>query len=338
MKVAVVGLGFMGTTHLGAWAAIPEVVIGAVVCRDPAKIRSDGITTTAGNLDRPALPINLTSAVITSDIDAVLGDPSIDIVDICLPTYLHESNTIAALQAGKHVLVEKPMALDRDSCNRMLDAAKASDRILMAAQVLRFWPDYQPLIRAHRDGSLGSARAWLFRRRCAAPAWGKWLQDAALSGGGVLDLLIHDVDLAVHLLGEPAYVSATGVEDLPHGIDVVTASLHYDKGPEVTITGGWHHAVSYPFSMEYTATFDDGTIDYSSAGRVPTLYRKGEDETLRLPAEDGFHAEIAYFVDCIKNGKLPARCRPEESAAAVGLTRWIASARKQHGEKIRWNQ
>src|SRR4029453_15552505 len=106
-----------------------------------------------------------------SDLDALLADPNIDAVDLCLPTDLHESVAVAALRAGKHVLVEKPMALDGASADRMIAEAARAERVLMTAQVLRFWPDYTRLRDAVRSGQHGPLRFAVFRRRCAAPGW-----------------------------------------------------------------------------------------------------------------------------------------------------------------------
>jgi len=262
-------------------------------------------------------------------------DPAAEAVDLCLPTHLHAPAALAALEAGKHVLVEKPIALNGEDADRMIAAAAAAGRLLMTAQVLRFFPSYQPLIELQRSGKLGPVRSALFRRRCAAPTWGDWLPDASKSGGGIFDLLIHDVDMALHLFGKPVAVSATGYEDPAKGIDVVAGHLYYADGAPVLITGGWHHPKSYPFSMEYTVCFDGGTVDYSSQGRPPALYRAdGEAETLALPEVDGYQAEIEYFLDCAVNHRRPERCPPEESAAAVKLTRLLAGARAKAGRII----
>jgi predicted dehydrogenase len=236
------------------------------------------------------------------------------------------------------VLVEKPMALDGESAKKMLDAAAQHQRVLMTAQVLRFFPQYTALRQAISSGELGKVRLAMLRRRCAAPAWSRWLGDPEQSGGGVFDLLIHDIDMCLHLFGKPATVSATGYEALESGIDVITAELHYPGQGTAFVTGGWHHPKSYPFSMEYTVVTDSGTIEYNSAGTPPTLYRvNGEAEALPIPDTDGYEAEIAYFIDCCRSGKAPELCPPGDSAAAVALTRLLLEARNRNGERITCN-
>lgn len=328
------GLGFMGSTHLNALRAVPRARLAALYSSDEKKLAGD-LTAIQGNLDRPGEKHDFSAVKKYRDIESLLADPDIDAVDICLPTHQHAPVAIEALRAGKHVLVEKPMALDGASADAMLAEAAKTDRVLMTGQVLRFFPMYQVLREYLRSGKLGAARHATFRRRCAAPFWSKWLGDPEKSGGGVFDLLIHDVDIALHLFGKPAFVSATGYAAPHSGIDVITGELHYPGQGTVVVSGGWHHPKSYPFSMEYTVVADKGTFEYSSAGREPALYRDdGEVEILPLSSKDGYEAEIEYFADCCTNRKQPELCAPAESAAAVKLTRLMVEARNQNGEQI----
>jgi predicted dehydrogenase len=265
-----------------------------------------------------------------------MNDPAIDAVDICLPTHLHYATALAALRAGKHVLVEKPLSLDGDLADQLIGEAQAANRVLMAAQVLRFIPAYRGLAENLSSGKYGMVRSALFRRRCAAPAWSKWLGDADKSGGGVFDLLIHDVDIALMLFGMPEFLSATGYEDLALGIDIIHATLHYRDAFNCIITGGWHHKKAYPFSMEYTVATDGGTFEYNSLrGDGVDLYEcDGERRTVGLRGGDAFEAELQYFHSCCLDGTRPAYCPPEESAAAVKLARLLLEARKNNGEKV----
>jgi len=334
MKLAVAGLGFMGSTHLKALKGVPDARLAAVISADVQKLNGD-LSAIQGNIGGPGEKLDFTGVRKYSSLDEGFRDPEIEAVDLCLPTDLHAPAALAALRAGKHVLVEKPMALSGDQADEMISTAGRAGRILMVAQVLRFWPDYVALRDALGSGSLGPVRTAFFRRRCAAPTWSKWINDPGKSGGGVFDLLIHDADMCIHLFGLPEAVSATGHEDMAGGIDFICAQLHYAAIPSVTITGGWHHPKSYPFSMEYTVQADGGTIDYSSAGRPATLYRSdSSSEVLPLASGDGFEGELRYFVDCCRQGRQPALCPPAESAAAVKLALLMVEARKHKGEKI----
>jgi predicted dehydrogenase len=334
MRIAVIGLGFMGSTHLKAWENIPETHLLAVVSQDERKLAGD-LSGIQGNIGGPGEKMDFSRVKKYQKADEALADPEIDAVDICLPTDQHALVALAALRAGKHVLVEKPMALDGAAADELLAAARETGRVLMTGQVLRFIGAYRKAAEQVKSGGLGAVRSALFRRRCAAPAWSKWLGDPARSGGGVFDLLIHDVDYCIHLLGKPAAISATGYEELERGIDVIVAEFYYPSIGSVVIAGGWHHPKSYPFSMEFTIVGDNGTLDYSSDGRPLALYgADGEKQVVDAGESDLFTEELRYFTECVTQGKKPELCPPEESALAVKLTRLMVESRKNNGERM----
>lgn len=334
MRFGLIGLGFMGATHLKAIQRIPGVELSMVSSADPRHLQGN-LTGVGGNLSDASGQYDFSALERFADPMEAARAKGLDAIDICLPTALHASVAIEALRTGKHVLVEKPMALEYSEARRMIDAASKAGRILMAAQVLRFFPAYYPLINAVRSGQFGQVHHALFRRRCAAPGWSGWLANKDVSGGGVFDLLVHDIDMMVHLFGTPSTVRAWGVESLTKGIDLITAQFDYDSGTAVTVTGGWHLPGAYPFSMEYTVVGEQGAIEYSSAGREPKWYPAGGAETaLVLPPNDGYQAEIEYFVDCCSANRQPAECTPASSAEAVRIARLAEQARIQKGEAV----
>src|SRR5580698_2817850 len=205
MRIAVVGFGFMGKTHANAIASAKGVELAAIVS---SRAPEGGVKHHA-------------------TLAAALADPEIDAVDLCLPTDLHESATVESLRAGKHVLVEKPMALSVASCHRMIAEAERARKILMVAHVLRFFPAYIELQRVVDHRELGAIHSATFRRRCAQPGWSEWITDETRSGGGAFDLLIHDVDMALRLFGPPSGISATGYEDDSAGVDVISTRFFY---------------------------------------------------------------------------------------------------------------
>ncbi len=323
MRIAVVGLGFMGSVHLRALRELPGAELAAVCSSDPRQLTGD-LTASQGNLGGPGEVFDFSGVSRYAEVPALLEDASVEAVDLCLPTHLHEEVAVQALRAGKHVLVEKPMALDGDSARRMIAAARDAGRTLMCAQVLRFFPEYKAL----RDAlpRFGAVRGAFLRRRCAAPAWGGWLRDASLSGGGAFDLLIHDIDMCLHLFGYPKAVSATG------GSESLVAQLFYDFGA-VTVSGGWQQASAFPFGMEYSVTLEGGTIEFRSAGLAPTAFT-ATAEPLSVETRDGYAAEIEYFLECCRTGREPERCPPRESAAAIDLMHAILGACERNGEKL----
>ena len=318
----------MGGVHLRAWRDVAGVTLAAVFANDERQLT--GELTAQGNLGRPTERFDFSAVKKYRELAPLLADQEIDALDLCLPTFMHEEVAVAALRAGKHVLVEKPISLDGASGNRIIAEAEKAGRVLMCAQVLRFLPEYMALRNALPR--LGAVRSAFFRRRCAAPAWGGWLKDPAKSGGGAFDLLIHDVDMCLHLFGRPSSVCAVGHLDTAASLDILHSHLQYPFGT-VVVSGGWQHEGAYPFGMEYSVTADGGTVEFSSAGRAPVLYSKTE-EALPLDGVDGYEAEIAYFAECCKTGRRPERCLPVESAYAVELMRALLESREQGGRKI----
>ena len=336
MKIAVVGLGFMGLTHIRAIQGSSVAELGAVVSRDQKKLEGD-LSGIQGNIGGPGQKFDFSGIGRYRSLEEALKDPQIEAVDICLPTRFHAEAAVKALEAGKHVLVEKPMALTEAEAERMIETARKVGRVLMVAQVLRFWPAYKVLREKLQSGELGKVKTAILRRRCAAPTWSTWLMQKEVSGGGVFDLLVHDVDFCIHAFGPPKAISAIGYEDLRNGIDWVTATLHYEEIPAVVISGGWHHPGSYPFSMEYTIVAEAGTVEYHSASvPTPTWYKPdgGKVELAQEKDTDAYRAEIEYFVGCCERGQQPVFCPPEESALAVRLSRLLDEARAKKGEKV----
>jgi predicted dehydrogenase len=334
LNIAVIGLGFMGVTHLKAWRNVPAAHLYAVVDADPRRLTGD-LSSVAGNMGGTGETFDFSNVRGYHLLEEALADPAIDAVDICLPTDQHALAATAALRAGKHVLTEKPISLDVSTAEALIREAEQADRILMAAHVLRFFPAYEQLTKSLRGPApihtapihTAPIRSALFRRRCAAPAWSPWLTDPARSGGGIMDLLIHDADFCISLWGMPESVRARGHRDLKRGIDVIHADLFYpDSGP-VVITGGWHHPKSYPFSMEFTATTDEATYDWSSkTNDFQKYYADGAVESIKLEEKDAFEAELAYFAECVATGARPERCPPAQSAQAVALIQRMVEA------------
>lgn len=334
IRVAVVGLGFMGSKHMAAFHAAENAEVVAVYSRDERKLSGD-LSGIQGNLGGPGGVYDFSQVRKYKEIEALLDDDGIDAVDICLPTNLHADVTVRALDRGRDALVEKPMALDIASAQRMVAAAEANGRILMTAQVLRFFPEYRVLFDLMDKRTLGTVRAAAFRRRCAAPAWSGWLTDPAQSGGGAFDLLIHDVDACLRALGMPQRVSAVGYEDLSRGIDVLEARLQYASGMTAEVAGGWHHPKSLPFAMEYTAVADEGTLDFRHETTPPTIYKAdGSTEACTLEGGDGYDAEVRYFLRCCETREAPHLCPPADSAKAVGVMNLLLQSRRQQGKEI----
>jgi predicted dehydrogenase len=312
INVAVAGLGFMGSTHLRAYQKIPRARIVAVCDSRRAPVRGvlPGVN---GNIQSGG-DIRLGARVkVYRDYAALLADDEVDMVDICTPTELHSAQIMAALAAGKHVLCEKPLARSVAEARKTLRAAAASDKFLMPAMCMRFWPGWRWLKQAVTKRTFGAARALALRRLTARPAWSN---AGTHAGGALLDLHIHDTDFVNFLFGRPASIFATGNVDRTGAVDHVFAQYCYPHGPAVQAEGSW----LWPdgFNMSFTLHCARAMIDFDLARGAAALrlHEAGKKmRTIKLNGPDGYQAEIAYFVDCVARGR-----RPSVVTALDGLT------------------
>jgi predicted dehydrogenase len=249
----------------------------------------------------------------------MIEDPGIDAIDICLPTGMHAPMTIAALDAGKHVLCEKPMALTPEDCSRMLRARDRNRGILMVAHVLRFWPAYCFLREVVACRAYGAIRSLSLTRKSGVPGWAPWLLRPEESGGAILDLLLHDFDQALLLFGLPESMTARTI-DSPN---VMECSLHYPGGVEVAIAGGWYPG-DVPFAMAFELRAGGGELRYAN-DHLQLLRPPEAMAEIALPAVDPYAKQLGYFIDCCRNGVAPSECTPESSALAVEFACAIAA-------------
>lgn len=317
IKTAVVGLGFMGQTHFNCYNQNPLAQVVAVGDSNPERLQSGAKV--AGNIDANDA-LDLSGVRTTTDIGALIDDPEIDLIDFCLPTRQHAEFTIRALNAGKHVLCEKPLAWTVEECNAVIAAQKKSGKYLLVGHCLRFWPQYVKAQELIASGALGEIQYARFSRAGGAPSWSKWLMDGAQSGGAVLDMHVHDVDTALWWFGRPALIQTTGliVEDLPLKVD---ATWHYENGPQVHIHGGWDKNSSN-FAMSFEIVGSTASVYWdSSKGEAMQLYRAGEAEDIIVSDHSAYQAEIDYFLDCIDQNTPPTRITPEGSRLSVEMAR-----------------
>jgi predicted dehydrogenase len=318
----------MGAMHLGGFAKLPGVEVAAVCSENPKALAGD-LSHIGGNLVVAARAYDFSAVKKYTRWQDLIADADLDAVDICLPTDLHAEVTIAALRAGKHVLVEKPMALTMADCDRMLAAADESRRIFMVGQVLRFWPEYRYLHAFGKEKQYGALRSATFVRQGGLPDWSKWLPVDARSGGAVVDLLIHDIDQALRLFGMPDRVTGKRLGEA----DSLAASLIYPNGPEVRIQGGWF-APGSPFSMTFQVRAERAELEFSANGLTLS-----DDAGVRTKVEpeggDAYAAEVAYFAGCCQRGEPPAECLPQESAQAVQVALLLKESRAKGGEQIK---
>jgi predicted dehydrogenase len=321
--VGVIGLGYMGRVHVEAYAAARAAGFAnrlAAVCDADAERRS-GRAAAAGNIAAVAGIAALFDPAATrayAKPEELLADREVELVSICTPTDTHVDLAIAALAAGKHVLVEKPLALRARDVERLAAAAREAATLCMPAMCMRFWPGWSWLKERIDERALGRVRSAVFRRLASRPAWSPFYADAARSGGALFDLHVHDADFVRWCFGPPATVASTGTTD--H----VTTLYRYPDGPaHVVAEGGWDHATGFAFRMGYTVVFDQATADYDFT-REPRLVvaRGGRAEPVALEDATGWQLEVRHLLDAIRSGR---RELPATVDEAVGLTRMLAA-------------
>jgi predicted dehydrogenase len=322
LNIAVVGLGFMGTTHIRAWRAVPGTRIAAVC--DAVRLPVDGDLSFGGGNLGPAEPLRLDMSVVkaTKRIEDLLADPAIDVVDLCVPTAVHPELAIAALQAGKHVICEKPLARTSAMARRIVEAARSAKGFFMPAMCLRFWPHYAWVKQAVDGGRLGRVLAARFRRVGEPPGWSPEFLDGARSGGALLDLHIHDADFVQFCFGRPRAVFATGFTLLSGAIDYVSAIYQVAGGASVTAEGSWLMAEGHGFNMAYTFIFERATVDYDMArgAEALRLFEKGQKpQTISLDGPDGYVNELSHMAESIRAGRPPSIVTGNDGLAAVEI-------------------
>ena len=181
----------MGMIHYLAYQRLPGVKVQAICEQDPVR-RGGDWRTIKGNFGPPGELMDLSGVAQYADLDAMLADPQLDLIDICLPTALHAPAAIQALAAGKHVLCEKPIALKPADGIAMVDAAEKAGRMLMIGHVLPFFPEYRFAYDAISSGQYGRIKGGHFKRIISDPLWMPRFYDPAVIGGPMLDLHVHD--------------------------------------------------------------------------------------------------------------------------------------------------
>lgn len=316
------GLGFMGRQYYFHLDRHRHARVRAVCDRDPQRLAGDWSNGVGNLLVGRGQRVNLSAVKAFSSWEPLIEAPEIQAVAITLPTPMHAEIAVRALEAGKHVLCEKPMALTLEDCDRMIAAAKRTGQTLMIAQCIRFWPQYEEIKRHVDRGRLGLIRFASLRRLASPPAYsqGGWLLDGSQSGGALFDLHVHDVDFAHHLLGVPDRVSACGGRGPSGAIDHVLATYNYRDGRYAILEGGWMFTPPYPFEMAITVVGDEGTLDWSlRRGPDVDFHRGARVEKIAVSDETGWTRELDYFIDCLRHQKPVERCTPESSRTSIAL-------------------
>ncbi len=336
INVGIIGIGFMGVTHYKALQSVEGARVCAISTRDAQKLAGDW-SGVQGNFGDSGGVQDVSQLACYEDWQELLKDETVDLVSICLPTHLHREATVAALRAGKHVLVEKPLALNLEDADAMIDAAAQANRQLMVGQVLRFFPAFAELQSIVEDGRYGKLLGAHLKRIIAAPAWAKddHFSDVSKSGGAAIDLHIHDTDFVHYLAGVPQCVRSTGVAAGGALTYIQTQYLYDEMTPCISAQSGAIAMPGLAFEHGFDAYLENATIQYHNLFTNDELWiyeRDGSKQIVCPDRADAFTAQWQHAVDCVQKGE-PSKlidapiareslavCLLEEESARSGKT------------------
>jgi predicted dehydrogenase len=294
VRIGIVGIGFMGRIHYLAAQRLAGAKVTAVCSRDRAKLAGDW-RNTRGNFGPEPGQVDLSGVKKYERLDDLLADPDIDLIDVCTVTDQHAPIALAALKAGKHVLVEKAIALTPEQADEMVAAVKAAGRRLMVAHVLPFFPEFKFAAEAIRGGKYGKLLGAHFKRVIAKPDWSADMADAAKTGGPAVDLHIHDTHFIGLVCGVPKQVFAVGTVEGGAVTYLTTSYLYGPGGPAVTCSSGAVCMGGRPFVHGYEIYLEKASLVYDSGGTPLTLLTA--DGKATPPALPGGGDPLSAFTD-----------------------------------------
>ena len=299
-KVGLIGCGFMGTMHANCYKNIDgvELVALADIRRENAEKLAEG-----------------TNASIYGDGYDLINNADVDIIDICLPTYLHSEYAIAAMEKVKYVFVEKPVTLTEEQGVQMIKKAEETGACVQIGQVIRFWDEYVKLAEIIASGKMGKIINANFRRISPIPTWGwnDWLLKNELSGGAAQDLHIHDMDYVLSLFGKPNNMKSVK-NIIGEKASYINSLLTYDDFV-ISVEGTWGLPGTHPFEATFRVVFENGVVE--NAGGKFMLYTNDSAEEIKIEKAEGlgegfeggnisdlggYYNELVYFTNCAKDG------------------------------------
>jgi predicted dehydrogenase len=331
LKVGVIGVGGIARTHMPGWQASTEAEV--VAGSDISDAALAGWAETYG------------VARTSTHAADIINDPDIDIIDVCTPNMYHEELVIAALDAGKHVICEKPLAPTPASIRRMIAARDRSGKQLMTAQHFRFKGVSQAMKKEIDAGALGDiyhARSWMLRRNglIVSPTF---IYKRHSGGGPCIDIGVHILDLTLWLMGNPQPVAVTGVADARlahhpgqfgawHNVDVpddfdvedfAAAFVRFDNGATLVLEVSWflHHNIQGE-DMQMWLYGTEGGCHWPKAEILSTNYDTRQFYNTQLqrvqdPMEP--HAlECVEFARAVAQGA-PSPVPPEQSLQVMAI-------------------
>jgi predicted dehydrogenase len=316
LTVGLLGAGMIAGVHAHAYRDSPGVRLVAVA--DPVP----------GKAARLAEPYGA-QAVATLEELLALG---VDVVDVCTPPTSHAEATIAALEAGRHVLCEKPVTRTLTDARRVLAAAEAAPGVLSIGQVARYAPDH----RLARDlvvaGEIGELRMLTHSTTTALPGWSEagWLADPATSGGPLLDQGVHSFDYAGWVIGSPAVrVHCMAADSAAGPATYAVATVRYANGAVAHIECSWAHPASRGFRLSAELVGTEGRLAWDADQLMSGVLHRDDGATEWWDAlgDREFTRELSAFFDACRAGGPPPVPAAEATASLRVALGALESAR-----------
>ncbi|MGI5077761.1 Gfo/Idh/MocA family protein [Treponema maltophilum] len=300
VRIVIIGAGFMGQTHARCYRNIPNAQLVGICDTNEQK----------------AEPLcKELSCNYYNDFTRLLEEKDIDVIDICLPSFLHEEYVVKAAQKKKHIFCEKPAALSKESLSHMIQAVKDNKVRLAIGQVVRFWPEYVYAKNKYDKKLFGNIKH-VYASRCSThPEWGLWFKNKQTSGGGLYDLHSHDIDFLCSVFGPVKKVYAIGSKNSAGSWNYISTFLTFQNGIKACAEGIWEMPKNYPFSTTLRIVGDAGAFEHrmkagvnleniNDAQRTSFWYDNSEQpQKLDIEPYDAYTKELTYFVDCVHKNR-----------------------------------
>lgn len=294
MNVAIVGCGTMGQLYARLITKMKEMTITAVYHYDEQK----------GNSFAKEY-----GGQVYTDYEQMLKEPSVDMVLITLPTYLHRDFVIRAAAHGKHIFCEKPVALQVEEAEEMIEVCAKNNVRLYIAHVVRFFPEYEQISEQVRaETSLEKVSMIHAKRYNSSPPAQSWYADLAQSGGMVLDLMIHDIDFLLSVMGDVRSVYAKGNKS--GSMEYVSAVLKFKNKGVALVEAFWGYPGGFATQLEIHG--ESGLLHHISAktetlGLYEDKERSEKAEGVEVPSNhserDPYRQQLQHFYDQIRSGE-----------------------------------
>lgn len=294
MKVGILGTGF-GAYHAELYSKRKEVDELFLFGRNPDKL-GEVKNKLDGTGCRPVVHI-------TDRLEEILDNKEIKLVDICLPSILHKEYAVKAMEKGKDVFIETPVALELKDAEAIREAAETFGRKAFVDLFVRFMGPYAYLQELCRKETYGSLKTIRIQRK-TPPFWGD-LGPKKI----VTDLMIHDIDFLTWLLGKPGQINACGTES-KEGQCAVTALMKYGD-TMAELVGSSMMPMSYPFAVSYEAVFEEAAVRFyedgyrDSSERSLQLFTRNGKEDVVLGPGNCYEHTIIHVINCIRHGIVP---------------------------------